>query len=190
MLQCPPGLLSTSVTIWPRVPCAADAPPATIQVQNMTCPRSQVLWLTHLATAVCVQGSWKWGGGAEGWGLHSPSGANSAVDRGLGHELQGQGRGSARDLRETTGLPVCSRLVPRGHQSLQMAGQSLKIHVAHRSRKAGCVIHSLASCPQWRALAKGLRGGAVVWGLHISQESISMVCFSSNDTPLQPHDPK
>lgn len=40
----------------------------------------------------------------------------------LGHELQGQGRGSARDLRETTGLPVCNRLVPGGHQSLQMAG--------------------------------------------------------------------
>lgn len=160
------------------------------KVQNMTCPRSQVLWLTHLATAVCVQGSWRGGGGAEGWGLRSPSGADSAVDKGLGHELQGQGRGSARDLRETTGLPVCSRLVPRGRQSLQMAGQSLKIHVAHRSRKAGCAIHSLASCPQWRALAKGLRWGAVVWGLHVSQESISVVCFSSDDTPLQPHHPK
>jgi len=160
------------------------------KVQNMTCPRSQVLWLTHLATAGWVQGSWRGGGGAEGWGLRSPSGADSAVDKGLGHELQGQGRGSARDLRETTGLPVCSRLVPRGRQSLQMAGQSLKIHVAHRSRKAGCAIHSLASCPQWRALAKGLRWGAVVWGLHVSQESISVVCFSSDDTPLQPHHPK
>ena len=160
------------------------------KVQNMTCPRSQVLWLTHLATAVCVQGRWRGGGGAEGWGLRSPSGADSAVERGLGHELQGQGRGSARELRETTGLPVCSRLVPRGRQSLQMAGQSLKIHVAHRSRKAGCAIHSLASCPQWRALAKGLRGGAVVWGLHVSQKSISVVCFSSDDTPLQPHHPK
>lgn len=108
----------------------------------------------------------------------------------LGHELQGQGRGSARDLRETTGLPVCNRLVPGGRQSLQMAGQGLKIHVAHRSREAGCAIHSLASCPQWRALAKGLRGGAVVWGLHVSQESISVVCFSNEDTPLQPHHPK
>lgn len=80
----------------------------------------------------------------------------------LGHELQGQGRGSARDLREMTGLPVCNRLVPGGRQSLQMAGQGLKIHVAHRSRKAGCAIHSLASCPQWRALAKGLRGSSCV----------------------------
>ena len=39
-------------------------------------------------------------------------------------------------------------------------------------------------------LQKDREGGQLWGGLHVSQESISVVYFPGEDTPLQPHHPK
>lgn len=75
------------------------------------------------------------------------------------------------------------------HSANAQAGQRLKIPSVHRSRNAGPAIHSLVSCLKWRVLAKGLRRGAVVWDLNLTQASIGVACFPARGAAIQ-HLPK